>query len=445
MDKEVKDAIENSLKAFNASQTLLEGLKKDVDTMRPKMDVFDEVAYKRMVDDIGKGLEINQKLNAAMEVAAKKAEDQAKELEELKTAFNRAGAGSVNELLNDELLSKARKKALTKGFNAFARSTKGGSTERQFFDEYLAKAVESNPELKSLVTTSDPNGGYTVIPEIMGPITEFVYESSPIRQLATVTTIGTDQLELLIDNDQAAAGWVGEADARTSTTTPTFQKLIIPVNEMYANAPASQKILDDSMVDIESWLVQKISDYFGRFEATAFVTGNGVVRPKGLMSYTSGTDTTQQQVQQVVTGDASNFTYDGLVNLQAALKEEYQTNAMFLIQRASIANLMLIKDGNGQPIFNMFFAGNTGRNTGMETTILGKPIKFAADVAAIAGNALAMAYGDFKRAYQIVDRTGIRVLRDPFTSKPNVLFYCTKRVGGGVKNFEAFKIQKISA
>lgn len=117
---------------------------------------------------------------------------------------------------------------------------------------------------------------------------------------------------------------------------------------------------------------------------------------------------------------------------------------MFLIQRASVANIMQIKDGMGQPIFNMFAARDTGNNAGMETTIMGKQIYFAADVAAIATNALAMIYGDIKRAYQIVDRTGIRILRDPFTSKPNVLFYVTKRVGGGVKNFEAFKLGKIS-
>jgi HK97 family phage major capsid protein len=203
-------------------------------------------------------------------------------------------------------------------------------------------------------------------------------------------------------------------------------------------------MLDDSMIDMEGWIGQKVTDKFTRDEATAFVTGSGVNKPKGLTSYTSGTDTTQKQIEQVVTTDAANFTYDGIVNLQAKLKEAYQPNAVFLLQRASIANIMQIKDGNGQPIFNMFFAGNTGRNTGMQTMIMGKQIYFAADVAAIATNALAMIYGDIRRAYQIVDRAGVRILRDPFTSKPNVLFYVTKRVGGGVKNFEAIKLQKIS-
>ena len=164
-----------------------------------------------------------------------------------------------------------------------------------------------------------------------------------------------------------------------------------------------------------------------------------------MLSYTSGTDTTQAQVQQLPTLDAANFTYDGIVNLQANLKEAYQPNAVFLVQRASIANLMQIKDGVGQPIFNMFLARDTGNNAGAETTIMGKQIMFAADMPSIASNALAMIYGDIKRAYQIIDRTGIRILRDPFTSKPNVIFYTTKRVGGGVKNFEAFKIAKISA
>jgi len=189
--------------------------------------------------------------------------------------------------------------------------------------------------------------------------------------------------------------------------------------------------MDPAMIDIESWISQKVNDRFARDEATAFVTGSGVLKPKGLASYTSGTDTTLKQVEQVVTGDAANFTYDGIVNLQAKLKEAYQPNAVFLIQRASVANVMQIKDGIGQPIFNMFAARDTGNNAGMETTIMGKQIYFAADVAAISSSALAMIYGDIRRAYQIVDRAGIRILRDPFTSKPNVLFYVTKRVGGG--------------
>ena len=199
------------------------------------------------------------------------------------------------------------------------------------------------------------------------------------------------------------------------------------------------------MFDVEAWLAAKVAEEFGRKEATAFVTGTGVAQPKGIMSYASSTASTTttvaaQQIEQVVTGDAANFTYDGLVNLQNSLKEAYQPNAVFLFRRASNANIMQIKDGQGRPIFNMAF----DKNVGLQPTLMGQPCYYAADVAAIASNALAMAYGDIRKAYQIVDRTGIRILRDPYSGKPNVSFYTTKRVGGGVVNFEALKLAKIS-
>jgi HK97 family phage major capsid protein len=435
MTKELTASVETALKAFNEYKTTVEAIKETVDGHRVKLDAFDQSKFDKLAKDIGDGIEISQKAAARAEAAEKKAQ-------ELETALNRAPAVAVSS----DQEEKTIRKRMNKEFNKFARLRSGSSSRSMYFDEHLDDTIKANPndiEMKTLSANADPSGGYLVLPQITGPIEEFVYETSPIRQLATVTTVGTDSFEVIIDNDQAGSGWVGETDSRTATTTPVFQKIEIPVNELYANATASQKILDDSMIDLESWLTQKVSDKFGRDEATAFVTGNGVLKPKGFMSYTSGTDTTQKQIEQVVTGDASNFTYDGIVNLQSHLKEAYQANATFLVQRASIANIMQIKDGDGRPLFNVLW-GTKGDNAGMETTIMGKSIRFAADIAAIGSNALAMAYGDFKRAYQIVDRAGIRILRDPFTSKPNVLFYVTKRVGGGVVNFEAIKIGKIS-
>lgn len=439
LDTETKTAIDGALKAFNEYKDTVEGLKAEVGTMRVKTDAFDQSKLDKLAKDIADGIETNQKAwqKAQAELDAKQKLLES-ENDALKTAFNRVGQG------NGETENKGKefRKKLNRAFNEFARTKSGNG--QMYFDDYLTSNFKDDAEFKTLSVNSDPNGGYLVLPEITGPQNEFVYETSPIRQLATVTTIGTDSMEIILDNDQAGSGWVGETDGRTATTTPVFQKVEIPVNELYANAPVTQKMLDDAMIDIEGWLAQKVSDRFSRDEATAFVTGNGVNKPKGMLSYTSGTDTTQKQIQQVVTGDAANFTLDGIVNLQAALKEPYQANAAFLLQRASIANIMQIKDGNGQPIFNMFFAGNTGNNAGMQTVIMGKQIYFAADVPAIGSNALAMIYGDIRRAYQIVDRIGVRILRDPFTSKPNVLFYVTKRVGGGVKNFEALKLAKIS-
>ena len=233
---------------------------------------------------------------------------------------------------------------------------------------------------------------------------------------------------------------MGETQARPDTYTPVLGKLMIPGQRDVAMPNASQKMLDDAFIDVEAWLAGKVSQVFSRGEASAFISGNGVNKPLGILSYAAGTSVGSQQVQQVVTTSASTFTYAGLLALQNVLKEPYQANATFLTQRASMVNLLSIADTQNRPIFNM----NYDRNAAGEGFVMGKPIRFAADMPAVAANALAMAYGDWKQAYQIVDRMGIRVLRDPYTNKPFVRFYTTKRVGGAVVNFEAYKVAKIS-
>ncbi|WP_020474228.1 phage major capsid protein [Zavarzinella formosa] len=418
MDAQLTQKMENAMNAF-------ETFKSDLTPKLDKLDAFDAGKLATLEKAMGDAIELTQK-----EAGARKAlEDQVKAME---TALSRPAASNP---ATDEKAFRAKSKKL---FNEFARQK--DDANKQYFDVFLEKRAETDPEVKTLSAGSDPNGGYLVMPEMGGVIQTYVYESSPIRQLASVTSIGTDTLEYILDNDANTSGWVGEQTARTATATPTLGKLTIYVNELYSNPPVTQKLLDDAQFDVEGWLSRKVAEEFGRKEATAFVSGSGVNQPKGIMSYTSGTTVASQQIEQVVSGSASTFTYDGLVNLQNALKEEYQSNASFLIRRASNSYLMLIKDGEGRPIFNMSF----DKNVGLQPTLMGQPVYFAADVAAVASNALAMAYGDFRRAYQIVDRSGIRVLRDPYTSKPNVLFYTTKRVGGAVVNFEAIKIGKIS-
>lgn len=427
--EEMKPALENALSAFNEYKGLVEGFTAKQNTIETQLNFLEKDKLAKLEKAMGDAIELNQKAQAQAQAQAKAQED---EIASLKAAFNRAPAGSSEA---DEKALRAKSKKL---FNDFARQK--DDANKEYFDVFLEKKAATDPEIKTLSAGSDPNGGYMVNPEFGGMIQTFAYESSPLRQLASTTTIGTDTLEYILDNDANTSGWVGEQTARTTTATPTLGKLTIYVNELYSNPPVTQKLLDDAQFDVEGWLSRKVAEEFGRKEATAFVTGNGVTQPKGIMSYASGTTVASQQVEQVVTGSASTFTYDGLVNLQNALKEEYQSNASFLIRRASNSYLMLIKDGEGRPIFNMSF----DKNVGLQPTLMGQPVYFAADVAAVASNALAMAYGDFRRAYQIVDRAGVRVLRDPYTSKPNVLFYTTKRVGGGVVNFEAYKIGKIS-
>lgn len=432
LDTETKAAVEGALKAFNEYKGAVEEIKKTVDGHRVKLDTFDEAKFKKLADDVANGIEASQKANARAEAAEKRAQDAEKKALELETAFNRAPGAATSEEKSKEM-----RKKMNKLFNDFAR-TNG----QMHFDEYLKQNHASDPEVKSLLVGADPQGGYLVMPEFGGVIVTQVFETSPMRQLADVVTIGqSDSYDVIVDQDQASGGWTGESSSRSATNTPTIGKIHIPAHELYAFPQATQKLLDDAMIDVEAWLAKKVADILSRTENTAFITGNGVSKPTGIMSYSSGTTLSSQQVEQVNSGDNANFTYDGLVNVQNALKEPYQANATWLYRRASNANIMQIKDGQGRPIFNMSY----DKNVGLEPSLLGQPVRFAADVAAIAANALAAAYGDFKQAYQIVDRMGIRVLRDPYTSKPNVGFYTTKRTGGGVVNFEAYKIQKISA
>ena len=443
MTQELDKSVETALKAFEELKGMVTGFDKKLTDMSPKMDAFDAATFDKLQKDIAKGIEAAQKSDAAvkqLEDDKKARELQLKTLEEkqslLETALNRPLAINMNEGKEQEADRLAKGTAL---FNEFAR--KGGATQRDYAD-FLNNGDEAKSlALKTMSVNSDADGGYLVMPTLGGTITTLTRETSPMRQLASVETISTDSLEYMLDNDEADAGWVGETQARPETNTPKIGKLLIPVNEIYAMPKATQKLIDDAAVDIEAWLARKVSEKFSRMENTAFMVGDGMLKPRGLLTQPAGTTIGSGQVEQIVSGSASAFTYDGLVNLQSALKEEYQRNASWIVNRLGFGSLLLLKDLNGTPIFNMAY----DQRVGLQRGILGAPLYFASDMPVVGSNALAAVYGDIKRAYQIVDRTGIRVLRDPFTDKPFVKFYTTKRVGGAPVNFEAYKILKISS
>ena len=307
------------------------------------------------------------------------------------------------------------------------------------FDDYVRKGNEASLaafERKALTVGSDREGGYAVPAQLSASIVKTIRESSPIRALSAVETIATDSLELLVDKDEAGVGWVAETGTRAETTSPELAKIIIPVHEMYAEPRATQKLVDDASIDIEAWLADKAADRFARLEATAFVNGNGVGQPRGVLTYGAGT--AWGQIEQLNSGSAGAVTADGLINLQGALIAEYGANANWLVNRLVLRDIRKLKDSQNQYLWQPGLGENTPES------LLGRPIVKASDMPVAASNSLSVAFGDFKRAYQIVDRTGIRVLRDPFTAKPYVKFYMTKRVGGDVVNFDAIKIQKLA-
>ncbi len=312
---------------------------------------------------------------------------------------------------------------------------------KEAFCGYLRKGVEDDLSLlerKALSVGVDAEGGYMVTPTMSQTITQAIFESSPIRQLASVETISSDSLEIIEDYNEAGAGWsASETAAVSESTTPDIGKKIINVHELVAQPKATQKLIDDSSVDIEAWLSGKLVDVFSRLENAAFINGDGSGKPKGILTYTAGTS--WGQIEQIDSGTDGETTADSLIELFYALKEEYATHATFLMNRATAQQVRQLKDVTGGYIWN------PGLAAGTFDTLMGVPVMMAADMPSPATNSLSVAVGDFSRAYQIVDRTGVRILRDPYTEKPFVKFYTTKRVGGDVINTEAIKILKLAA
>lgn len=292
-------------------------------------------------------------------------------------------------------------------------------------------------EAKALSVGSDPDGGYLVPTATSARIISKVYETSPLRQLATVETIGTDKLEIAVDDDEASAGWVGETEARPETSTPRIGIQVIPVHEIYAKPKSTQQMLEDASINVESWLATKVSDKFARTEATAFISGDGIKKPRGLLTYPSGSG--RGFISRVASGHATTITADALINTTFALKDFYLAGASWLMKRSTVGAVCLLKDGQGQYLWR------PGLEAGRPSVLLGYEVRQADDMPAVAAGTLPIAFGNFRSAYTVVDRLGISTLRDPYSAKPFVEFYSRRRVGGDVVNFEAYVLVTVSA
>ena len=306
--------------------------------------------------------------------------------------------------------------------------------------QYMRKGMDalSADERKSLSVGFDPSGGYVVYPDMSGQIVTKVDETSPMRAFASVQVISTDALEGLFDLDRAAAVWVGETQARAETATPKLGKWRIPVHELSAMPAATQKLLDDASLNMEQWLAGKVALEFALAENEAFVSGNGTEKPRGFLTYPHGT-TLPGQIERTPTGVDGAFAAapnggDVLIDTLYSLKAPYRANATWFMNRATTKTVRKLKDSEGQYLWQ------AGISAGQPATLLGYPVAAFEDMPTPASNSLSIAVGDMRAAYQIVDRQGIRVLRDPYTAKPFVLFYTTKRTGGDVVNFEAIKL-----
>jgi HK97 family phage major capsid protein len=301
-------------------------------------------------------------------------------------------------------------------------------------------------EIKTLSVGSDPDGGYLVTPDVSGRIVTKVYETSEVRQLASIQAITTDALEGIEDLGEAGAGYAGEHAQGSDTTTPQIGKWRIPVHIIDTEPKATQSILDDAAVNVEAWLAGKVADKFARFENAEFCVGTTKIR--GFTSYTNTADTgagvTWGTIGYIATGTSADFgstvatQADRLFELVGLLKNAYLPNAVFATRRSIINKIRKFKIGAAVDAY----VWQPGLQLGMPERILGYPVSRMEDMPTLAADSYSMAFGDFRAGYQIVDRMGIRVLRDPYTAKPYVKFYTTKRTGGGMLNFEAIKLMK---
>jgi HK97 family phage major capsid protein len=300
-------------------------------------------------------------------------------------------------------------------------------------------------EEKALSGTAASDGGYLVPPEVEAAVNRSLRNVSPIRALAMVRQVSSSVYKKPFAVTGIGTGWVGEAAPRPQTSTPTLDALTFPTMELYAMPAATQALLDDSAVNIDQWIADEVHLAFAQQEGTAFVTGDGITQPKGLLTYDTVAQSawTWGKLGVINTGVAGGFPTaapsDKLMDLVYAIKAGYRSNATFLMNRATQSVIRKMKDGMGHYLWA------PGGQPGEAPTILGFPVAESEDMPDVAANSLSLAFGDFRRGYLVVDRVGIRVLRDPYSAKPYVLFYTTKRVGGGVQDFDAIKLLKCAA
>lgn len=375
------------------------------ETIKAKADVVATEKVQRINDEVGK-------LQAAID-----------EMNTRLAALQLNGSGGGRGLTPDEA-------AYSKAFNAFFRTGAGAS-------DLKAMAVKAQ-----LTRQSDPDGGYVVSPEVEQAVDRVLGTVSALRQLATVRSTGAAVYKKRVGQGGATSGWVGENETRTETGTPRLSLLEFPAMTLYAEPEATEEMLEDGDFDIAAWLADEVSIDFAEAEGEAFVTGNGVKRPRGILAYDTAEDAnwTWGKLGYKVSGAASDLTSaDALIDVQTALKQGFRSNAAWLMNRFTESKVRKLKaSGSGEYLWQ------PSLQAGKPATLLGSGVVTDDNMPDVGAGAFPVAYGDFRRGYLVLDRRGVRVLRNPFKTSGFVTFYTTKRVGGGVQHFQAIKLLKIS-
>jgi HK97 family phage major capsid protein len=330
---------------------------------------------------------------------------------------------------------------------ALAPEERQPTEQKAAWGAFLRKGDEAGLarfEAKALSVGTGSEGGFVAPAELDRMIEMRLRQSSPMRTIASVVTTSASTFKRPISIAQAGSGWAAEKGERTTTDSPVLYLLEYPTAELYANLAATQQLLDDAFVNVDEWIASEVEQAFAAQERAAFVTGDGTNKPRGFLASETVADASHAwgKLGFVASGGAGAFAasapVDRLLDLVYAPKAEYRQNARFVMNRRTLSAVRKHKDANNAYIWRP-------NDTDAGSAILGYPVTELEDMPNIAADAFAIAFGDFARGYLIVDRAGVRVLRDPYTAKPYVLFYVTKRVGGGVQNFDAIKLMKFAA
>lgn len=453
--KELKSFGDNVKETHGTLRKAYEELKATVDELGK--DALTESKYQKLSEDILTRVQALDDFKAKKEEGEKKAEER---LNQIEAALKRRGksTASVKDseidevrefILSTKSVTRTSDTGVTfeemdsspidektyaeyaKAFEKWARKY-GGSRERSMLDI----------DQKALQVGIDPDGGL-VVPTAMGnKIIQRVFESDPVRQICSVESITTGAVEWLVDIDEAGYEWEGETNGETTitgeTSTPSWRKKKISVFTLAARPRATQTLLEDSGMNIEKWLANKIAAKFSRAEGAAFVSGDGIGKPRGFLSYSNGT--TWGTIEQTNMGAAAALTADGFVDVKYALKEQFLERGTWLMNRSTVRDAMKLKTGTGDYIWKPGMLVSDPASS-----ILNLPVRMSTTMPVVAAGALSVALADWREAYMVVDRLGITMQRDPYTVKPFIEFYTRKRVGGDVTNYDAIKIGKISA
>lgn len=365
-----------------------------------------------------------------------------------------AMAGFVSELKtfrdNVELKLQAQDNRMTmldrktafRGRSPLSLAAETEVPHQKAFAAYLRRGDDSamrDLALEQKAMASGTDAGYLAAPTISEGVQAVLRSTGSLRALANVVQVESASYEVLMDKTDIGSGWGTETTSQNETETPQVEKISIPLHELAAMPKATQRLLDDASFDLETWLAERIAEKFARAEANAFIAGTGPDKPKGILGYPTApvATATDAQIGFVSTGASGDFAAaapaNALIDLVYALGAAYRANATFLMNSRVAGMVRKMRDGDGRYLWS------DGLTAGEPARLLGYPVMISEDMPAPGASSKSIAFGDFRQAYTIAERPDLRILRDPYSAKPHVLFYATKRVGGGVVDPRAIK------